>query len=98
MFRVLTKTLFLVSALTTPGKTTYSMALRMILRLDLDAGSRYKRVPVKIAISSFIGSSSIFFKPHSDMKDAESAFKYIKDIKVQCLIILGLIKFFIGIA
>ena len=39
------RTLFLVSALTTPGKTTYSMAFNMMVRLDLEAGSRYSRVP-----------------------------------------------------
>ena len=39
------RTLFLVSALTTPGKTTCSMAFNMMVRLDLEAGSRYSRVP-----------------------------------------------------
>ena len=39
------KTRFRVSALTTPGKTTYSMALSTIVRLDFVAGSRYRRVP-----------------------------------------------------
>ena len=39
------KTRFRVSALTTPGKTTNSMALSTIVRLDFEAGSRYNRVP-----------------------------------------------------
>ena len=34
-----------VSWFTTPGKTTYSMAFRTIVRFDLLAGSRYSRVP-----------------------------------------------------
>ena len=39
------RTASLVSWLTTPGKTTYSTAFRMIVRFDFEAGSRYSRVP-----------------------------------------------------
>ena len=50
------RTASLVSWLTTPGKTTYSTAFRMIVRFDFDAGSRYSRVPEDDKWGFVIGS------------------------------------------
>ncbi len=54
-------TLSRVSRFTTPGKTTYSTALRMMVRLDLEAGSRYSRVPgAQGRLVKFAGDDFLF--------------------------------------